>query len=266
MSSHADALAGAGKLDDAIRQRIRQLILLEPYLTKELPDAQRRQQAMIANLALSWMHYARGETKIALDHAATSVTIGNELVALEPANADWSGRSAHTQLNQASLLLRAGRTAEARAATTSGCDKATSLAARDPTVVAWRDWERLCLRLRAELALSEGSGNEALSLARQLLDGVRADKILTAQDRFALGQTHKLVGDILWRSGDRLGAKAAWQAGLDTWPKGITETPRQMGERGEMLRGIGRRAEGTRIASQLAEMGYRQSLSNRANV
>jgi hypothetical protein len=33
-----------------------------------------------------------------------------------------------------------------------------------------------------------------------------------------------------------------------------------------MLRGIGQRAEGMRVASQLMAMGYRQSLSNRAGV
>jgi hypothetical protein len=39
-----------------------------------------------------------------------------------------------------------------------------------------------------------------------------------------------------------------------------------MAERGEMLRGIGQRDEGMQIASRLAAMGYRQSLSNRAGV
>ena len=81
-----------------------------------------------------------------------------------------------------------------------------------------------------------------------------------------MSQANKLVGDIQWRTGDRAGARASWRAGLAAWPKGITETPRQMAERGEMLRGIGQRAEGMQIASQLAAMGYRQSLSNRARV
>lgn len=266
LASHAQALDGAGKLDEAIRQRERQLSLLAPYLAQDRPDARRRQQAMIANMALAWMRYVRGETGTALDHAATAVNFGNQLVALEPANADWKNRSANTQLSQATLLLRAGRAAEAKAAATEGCDKAASLVARDPSVVDWRDLGRLCLGLRAELALSDGAGAEGVAIARQLLDGVSADKIMLAKDQFALSQAHKLVGDILWRTGDRAGARISWRAGLAAWPKGITETPRQMGERGEMLRGIGQRAEGMRIASQLAAMGYRQSLSNRARL
>jgi tetratricopeptide (TPR) repeat protein len=266
LADRADSLDGAGKLDEAIRERERQLSLLAPYLAQDRPDAQLRQKAMIANMALAWMRYVKGETKTALDHGATAVKIGDQLVALEPTNADWKNRSANTQLNQAALLLRAGRVAEAKAAATEGCDKATALVARDPTVVSWRDLGRFCMRLRAELAMSDGAEAEALLLALQQLDGIRADKILIAKDRFALGEAYKLVGDMLWRSGDRVGARTTWQAGLAAWPKTITETPRQMGERGEMLRGIGQRAEGMRIASQLAAMGYRQSLSNSARV
>ena len=266
LAERADALDGAGELDEAIAQRERQLSLLAPYLAQERPSAHLRQKAMIANMALAWMRFVKGQATIALDHASTAVHIGNQLVALEPANADWKGRSASTQLSQATLLLRAGKTAEARTSAAAGCEKANMLVARDPSVVAWRDLGRLCTRLRAELASADGAGNEALAISRQLLADVRADKVLIAKDRFALGQAYKLVGDILWRNGDRAGAKLAWETGLAAWPTGLTETPRQMAERGEMLRGIGKRAEGARIASELAAKGYRQSLSNRAKV
>ena len=266
LGDYSGSLESAGKLDEAIRQRQRQLNLLAPYLAQERPDAELRQKAMIVNMALSWMRYLKGETRQALDHAATAADIGHRLVELEPTNADWLGRSASTELNQAQLMLLANRVAEAETAVTAGCGKTNSLTARDPSVISWRDLSRFCLRLRAGLALAAGSGEEALTIARQLLDVVRADKILLAKDRFALGQAQKLVGDILWRTGDREGARAAWQAGLADWPKGLSETPRQMAERGEMLRGIGKRAEGMRVASQLVAMGYRQSLSNRARV
>lgn len=266
LGDRAGALDGAGDLDQALMQRERQLTLLAPFLAQDRPDAQLRQKAMIANMALAWMRYVKGDTKRSLENAAAAVEIGRRLVQLEPTNADWLGRSASTLLNQAQLLLRSGHSGEASAAATEGCDKATSLTGRDPTVVAWRDLGRSCLRLRAELALDAGANAEALAVARQLLEGVRADKILLAGDRFALSQAYKVVGDIMWRSGSRDGARSAWQAGLAAWPKGIRETPRQMAERGEMLRGIGQRAEGTQIASQLAAMGYRQSLSNRARV
>ena len=263
---HADALDYAGRLDQAIEQRERQLGLLAPQLALDRPDAGLRQKAMIANMHLSLMRFERGETKASLDHAAVAVGLGRRLVELEPTNADWMGRSASTLLNQALLLLRAGRIVEAKAAADQGCDLANRLTARDPTVVAWRETSQRCLRRRAELALAGGSPSEAMLLARQALDVVRSEKGDTSSDRFALSQAQKLVGDILWRRGDRAEATVAWRAGLAAWPRGIAETPRQLAERGEMLRGIGQRAEGMRIASQLAAMGYRQSLSNRARV
>ena len=230
------------------------------------PDADLRQKAMIANMALSILRFRSGDAKAALVNAAAAVELGRRLMELEPSNADWIGRSSSTLLNQALLQLRAGRIADARRAAEQGCDLANRLIARDPTVVAWRDAGRNCLRLRAELAAASGSAGEAVFLANQVLDAVRSDRGGSTKDRFALPQAHKLVGDILWVTGDRSGATASWRAGLAAWPKGIAETPRQMGERGEMLRGIGQRAEGMRIASQLAAMGYRQSLSNRARV
>ena len=266
LGDYAGSLESAGKLSEAIRQRDRQLSLLGPYLAQERPDAQLRQKAMIVHMALSWMRYLQGETQTALDHAQKAVEIGHRLVELEPSNADWLGRSASTELNQARLLLLVGRAGEAGAVTSQGCDKSNAVTARDASVIAWRDLGRSCLRSRAELALAAGSGAESLAIARQLLDSVRADKVVLAKDQFGLSQAHKLVGDILWRTGDRAGARAAWGQGLAAWPKAISETPRLKAERSEMLRGIGERAEGMRIASQLTAMGYRQSLSNRARI
>ncbi|MFL6739423.1 MAG: TIR domain-containing protein [Sphingomicrobium sp.] len=263
---HAEALDGAGKLDQAIAERERQLSLLAPYLAQDRPDAELRQKAMIAHMHLSQLRYLRGETRAALADAASAVELGDRLIALEPANADWRGRSANTQLNQAQLLLRAGKTTEAAAAAAAGCEKATSLVSRDPTVVSWRYSERVCQRLRAELAVAGGAGQESQAIANRLLDAVKADKIQSPKEKFALAEAYKLVGDMRWRSGDRAGARAAWQAGLAAWPRGLTETPRQLAERGEMLRGVGQRAEGTQLASQLAAMGYRQSLTNSAKL
>lgn len=263
---YAEALDYAGKLDQAIAQRDRQLGLLAPYLAQDRPDADLEQKAMIGNMHLSLLRFARGDTSRSLDYASAAVELGRRLTELEPGNADWMGRSASTQLSRALLLLRSGQTNEARASAEEGCNKSAQLVGKDPTVSAWREAYRRCLALRAELALAAGSKGEASALAQQVLDAVRAERPANLNDRFAPGQARKLVGDILWRSGDRPGARAAWQAALADWPRGIAETPRQMGERGEMLRGLGQRSEGERIATRLAAMGYRQSLSNRARV
>jgi len=263
----ADAQDHAGRLDLAITQRQRQLTLLAPLLAQVRTDADFRQKAMIANMALSRLLFERGETKIALSQATAAAELGRQLVELEPTNADWAGRSASTQLNLAVIMLRAGNIAQARVATDTGCDQLRRLVARDPTVVSWHKSNQLCLDLRAELAVATGSNAEAMFLARQLLDSVRSDqRSKPRREPFAVARAQKVVGDILWRSGDRAAAAAQWRAALTLWPRETTETPMQMAERGEMLRGLGVAGEGAEIASRLAAMGYRQSISNRAKL
>lgn len=267
LANSSEAEENAGRLDLAIRQRERQLTLLAPYLAQDRPDADLRQDAMIANMALSRQRFMKGETRAALDLAAAAVRQGRSLVDLDPDNANWRGRSAVTELNQATLLLRAGRNADAQAVTELGCQKAEALVARDPTVNFFQEARRRCLSLRAELALLRGASAEAIALAQQFLREVRAAQGGgSINDRFASAQAQKLLGDIMWRSGDRAGAKASWNSGLAAWPRNIAENPSQLAARGEMLRGLGQRAEGAAIAAQLAAMGVRQSLTNRAKL
>ena len=266
LAYHADALNHAGKLDLAIQQRDRQLTLLAPYLAQAHPDAELQRNAMIANRALAHLRFRKGETAAGLDHVSAAAAVARRLSELEPGNADWMGQSANILLDQALLQLRAGDVARARETASQGCELANRLVARDASVTSWRDAALNCLRIRAELAAIGGSASEALYLANQVLDDIRANQGGSSKDRFALPQAYKLVGDVFWRTGNRSEAIAAWKGGLAIWPRGVAETPWQMAARGEMLRGIGERAEGARIASQLAAMGYRRSLSNRANV
>ena len=266
LAYHSDALDRDGQPAPAIAQRQRQLQLLAPYLAQQRPDAFLRQKAMIAHRALSRMLFERGDISAALAHSAAAVTEGQRLIDLEPANAEWMIGGASAQLDSAHILLRAGRTDEAQSAADQGCQMINQLIARDRGIVFWLDAGRECQRLLAELALAKGDGGQALLLARQELEAARSGQRSATADPFSLAQAHKLVGDVLWRSGDRDGAVAEWRAGLAAWPKGIAETPRQTGERGEMLKGIGRRGEAAAIAARRAAMGYRRSLTDRAKI
>ena len=263
----ADSLERAGKLDEAIAQRQRQLSLLAPYLAQPRPDADLRQKAMVANMALGRLLFQQGQTKEGLDVASKAVEIGKKLVALEPTNADWMGRSASTEINRTLLLIRANRLSEAMQSSQRGCDLAEQLVARDPRVTSWVENKRRCLGIRAELAVMAGSPAEARALASQAVESVRVEQSGKAiKDPFDLPLAYKLVGDIAWRSGDRASAIATWKTALAAWPRNLAETPAQMAQRGEMLRGTGAREEGNRIASKLASMGYRQSIYNRARM
>ena len=254
----------SGALDLAITHRERQLQLLLPFLAQTRPDADFRQKAMIAHMALSRHLFERGDTTGALRHGQTAVSIGQQLVALEPSNADWMGRSASTQFSYGTILLRTGRAEQAAAAIRAGCDLVSRILARDRSVAVWREHDRRCMALRAELALTDGAGEQALFLAREALASARSETSGDAVDRrFALASAHKLVGDVHWRSGDRAAATEAWRAALTLWPRGVAETPRESAERAEMLRGIGARGEASQIQSGLAAKGYRQSSGNR---
>lgn len=262
----SDAQLGAGQIVPAIAQRQRQLSHLAPYLAQQHPDADLRQKAMIANMALSRMLFERGETPQALTMATTAVDLGKQLVALDPNNADWMGRSAATEVNQATLLLRAGRTGEAAASIARGCGMADQLVARNPDMTYWRTAASQCLVLRAELAATNGDREQARALARQQFGILGGGQGKSAKDPFELALAHKLLGDIAWRTGDRSSAIADWKAGLAVWPANVPETPRLMAQRAEMLRGTGAREEARKITSKLEALGYRRSISNVAKV
>ena len=177
----------------------RQLALLAPYLAQATrPDAEPKgddRQYGTVDAAFQARRYRSG-----LDHAATAVGDRQRLVALEPTNADWIGRSANTQLNQALASTSVGPDRRGRSQRPTGCEKANRSSRAIPPLCLARLGALAC-RLRAELACSGARRARPVACA-QVLDGVRSDKIVSAKDRFALAQAHKLVGDILWRTGD----------------------------------------------------------------
>ena len=262
----SEANEKTGRIELAIAGRQQQLTLVAPGLNGARPDEELRQKAMIANMALARLLFQNGQTATALTHAAAASEMGERLVAVEPTNADWQGRSASARLNEAMLLMRAGKVDAASTATDGGCATATRLIARDPTVVMWQDNARRCLVLRAELVLANGDKPRALALARQLAERVSRDKgAEPALNPFAMSEAHKLIGDILWRSGDPAEAQVEWRTALAAWPR-TAETPIQYGERGEILRGLGDRPAARAITVRLLAMGYRQSITDRAKI
>ncbi len=174
------------------------------------------------------------------------------------------GRSANTQLNHATILLRVGRRQESDSAVGLGCDLVSRALSRDRNVASWRHSYRRCLALRAELALAEGASERAVFLARQAVADAQSERIADPLDkRQALTFAYKLLGDIAWKSGDRAGAVQAWRAGLSGWPAQVALTPAQMMERREMLAGLGAKAEAQRLSARLASFGYRKFLGDR---
>ncbi len=260
----AEAAEKSGDLKLALSGRQRQIELLAPLLAKPRPDVQFQQKSMIGNMALSRHLYETDNVPTALLHSAEAARIGQALTKLDPTNADWMGRSANTQLHHAMILLRVGRRQESDAAVGLGCDLVSRALSRDRNVASWRNSYRRCLALRAELAMAEGAGERAGFLARQAVADAQSERIADPLDkRQALTSAYKLLGDVAWKSGDRAGAKQAWQAGLSGWPAQVALTPAQMMERREMLTGLGARAEAQKLSAKLESFGFRQFLSDR---
>ena len=241
-------------------------MLLGPELANGRADEEYRRKAMIANMAVARLRFQNGDTVRALAQARAASALGERLTAIDPSNAEWRASNAMARINQALLLLRTGNTIGARDAAGNSCSSIDQLVRSDPTVALWEQNAQRCLALRAELAIATGDKAAAKTLARALVARVANHAAKPNGNPFNRAESKKLVGDIAWRSGDRVTARDEWRAALAAWPRATPETPAQLAERGEMLRGIGDRAAGQAIADRLTALGYRQSISNRAKI
>ncbi|MCL6683927.1 toll/interleukin-1 receptor domain-containing protein [Sphingomonas alba] len=256
----ADAQWSEGKLDEAIAQREREVDLLT-RLSKRGRDVEYLEQMIIAHQALGRLFASRGESKEALEHLNAAVSVAENLIPSEPDNMRWVEYAASSKLALANTLLAYGSKEEAGVQARAGCDMVSRLLARSTQVTYWQEVNRDCLAVRAELALAANATDEAASLAGQLLRSTQAvGKGPSLDDRYKLAAAQRLVGDVADRQGDRARALQAWQAGLATLPKNVTERPRELGERVELLKRVGRNAEARAIEARLAAMGFRRSI------
>ena len=262
----SDALDRSGLIEPAIAARERQLALLGPELDNGRADEEYRLKALIANMALARLRFQHGDTAPALAYAAAASGLGERLTAIDPSNAQWRASSAAARVNQAMILIRIGREKAARDAAAQSCAAIEQLVRSDPSVAQWEQTAQRCFALRAELAIASGDTATALPLARALVARVARHAAEPNSNPFNPAEARKLVGDLAWRSGDRATALREWRIALSQWPQATAETPIQLGERGELLRGLGEFNEAQRIARRLGELRYRRSVSDRAKL
>ncbi len=255
----ADALFGAGQLDEAIAKRERQLGLLLELQRRYAFNVDYRQRLIPAHRVLGRLLVSRGETRAGIEHVRTAVRIGQELIPTEPGNAQWLQFTAGAQLDLAKILLTSGNQGEAAAQARAGCDLTGRLVAKNAANSEWNLLAIECLAVRSRLALSAGAHNEALALAGASLRKARGSRGGDPLDsRMAVVRSHKLIGDIHSRAGSREAARASWQAGLDAWPAKMMANPNEMAMRAAMLAGIGRASDAKALTDKLAAIGYRQ--------
>lgn len=254
----ADAYEGERNLKEASRLRADLVTKLQQLLA-QTGDAEYRQKLVPAQRLLGELYLALGNTDPALKQLSAAVTQSDYLVAREPENSRWKSFSARARLTYAEGLLTAGRTSESAQQTESACAMTSALLATDNSVQTWRSRLRDCWEMRSRVALAAGHADVALVSAQRALD--IATKVQTTdrfEDRFALAQTHRLLGDAQSRTGSGANAQNSWRAALAALPAEGAAKPNEMAEHAILLQRLGQTAEAGERTTALKAMGYRK--------
>lgn len=252
----ADAQRAEGKLDAAAATRERQISLLD-RLIATAADSDVRAKLITAHQGMGVILTEKGRPEPALEHLHAAVEEAENLIPIEPRNAQWKSLAAGARFQLAMTLLTLERRAEAEQQSGAGCALASSLPATFSASARAR-LHTTCAMMRARLALAGGEAGQALPFAQQALASARTehgeDPIT---DRYYVATMYRLLGDIRQRGGDSAAAAAAWNAGLRELPGNIAERPWEMNLRADLLRRLGRADEAAPLAGQLKKIGYR---------
>ena len=251
----AEAREDLGEFDDAIALRRRQLDLLARSSPASSGDMLIKRKEFAARRSMSRMLASRGDVSRALTEARNASQILALLMKREPNNTEWLNYGVKAGFERGELELSSGRRDEAVATTNETCAVADNLLRRDRSVVDWRTtFQRLCLTLRARLALDGPAPSEALPYAQQALTIARTEP--DPVDRgFVIAASQLLLSKALQASGQPDAARGAVQAALAIWPKGVEEKPRELADHALLLSRLGQ--DSTPYSNRLSAMGYR---------
>jgi tetratricopeptide (TPR) repeat protein len=250
----ADAQRSQGNFKAAIDARNRQIASLQQLLSAAA-DSSARAELIGAHEGLGLALADSGQSDRAIEELQSAVGEAEDLIPIEPRNAQWKGMAADARLALAATLLSIGRRDQAAQQASTGCTLTDALPA---TYDARSRLATMCAMIRTRLALSAGATQQAMSFAERALASARSqhseDPIT---DRYRIATMQRLIGDVRKRGGDSEGASAAWNAALAELPQNVAERPREMSERAELLRRMARAQEAAAIAARLDAMGYR---------
>jgi tetratricopeptide (TPR) repeat protein len=250
----ADSQRSRGDLDAAIDARRRQITALEQLLTIEA-DSDAHSRLISAHEGLANILADKGDGQGAIAEFRSALGQAEELIPIEPRNAQWKSMAADARLQLALTLLSSGQREEAIQQTDAGCVLAAGLPAASNA--AKTKLGTSCSMMRARLALAGGATDQAFSFAQHALASARAqhseDPIT---DHYLVANVYSLIGDIRQRAGDSAAATAEWAAGLSGLPQNVAERPFEMNSRLGLLRRLGRTQEAAPIAAHLGSIGY----------
>jgi len=255
----SQAREGEGALEEALAHRERQLRLLQQQAQVGGVDAPMKLKMLGAHRAMGRLLAQRGDATKGLEHLAAAARLGDELVALEPANSLWAERRAGSHLDFADLQVATNRLGEARRSADVGCRIADRLAATDPTVVQWRVGLRsACVVVSGRLALATGSKQEADRFSAQAVaiaqGNAKENPVPESLSRLATALL--LRGQVQLMAGDFTSARRSWHAALSALPSGVELLPRDLANQALMFEGLGRHEEARAISARLKAFGY----------
>ena len=171
--------------------------------------------------------------------------------------------TAWAKYEQARFQLAQHDLEEASALTTSFCDTADRLVARDSTVIDWRLQLRgACLEMRVRIALARGSLAEARDYDDRMIN-LAHDELARAPSndaRITLADAQMLRGIISRQSGSADEANAAFKSAVAAWPADEPDRPSLLARKAVIFTGLGRRDSFTALASKLDRLGYRDPI------
>ncbi|MEO7601956.1 MAG: TIR domain-containing protein [Sphingomicrobium sp.] len=253
----ADSEIAQGKIAEAIRHREQQIAHLSRLSARNEGDVSFREMLIPARIKLGRLFAASGNSARAQTELNQAVATAGLLIPREPGNRKWLEYEAIARLTLAMFWLDTGNGA-AGGETDAACRIVDQLIARDPKIVDWQSDRRICLTLRARLALDQGDSATALREAQRALAVARTTKTVDpVADRYRASQSYRLLGDVYRRLGDGARALQAWQAAMAVLPGSSIERPWEAAERALLLERLGQQGEGRRIAASLRSKGIR---------
>ena len=258
---YADAEMDAGHLDSAIALRLRNVDLLT-RLANRTQDVNYQYRLIPAERALGRLYAFQDRMDLALQHMRAAVAQADHLAQIEPDNTKWLWFGARAKNDLSEFLLRTGALPEARATNEAACSVVGRLLAKAGNQPEWRAGLRDCWMVRAQLAHAEGLKADAVSASERAVEIAKTVKATDQPaDRYMLGKSYRLLGDMRRSAGDGVGATPAWQAALAVLPSVSGERPFEMRERAEIYRRLDRIADARPVEGKLAEMGYKYTVA-----
>ncbi len=201
-----------------------------------------------------------GQQVIAGDKLAQSLTILNELVALDPANRQWEITLLEAKLKAAVLTRQKGDLSNALHLIEDAVPKLERLASAEPSDHYFTLWLAKAWRLDAQIRAAAGrtdasiAAEKAVALGEKLLDGNRTAESLISECAWA----SVVAGDIAAKAGAKDIAQAHWQHAMALLTPHL-RNPKDwslLEPAARAMVSLGRVKEAQALVAQLTAFGY----------